>query len=396
MSHDAFISYSSHDKAAADAASAALEASGVRCWIAPRDIRPGSEWGEAIIDGINKSRALILIFSGSANDSPQISREVERAVHKGIPIIPLRIEDIAPTRSLEYFIGTVHWLDALTPPLEAHLRRLVDSVKVLLQIDPAAPKIVSPHPSPPPRPGPGRGLQAAIAAAIGAVVALAIGLWWFNWAKPQSQPAAAVSTPTPPPALPGASPAKASVDPAAIGTFEHDTVVDDYNWRFVQTVTADGIYHLIMIQEEDGTFHAGNGAYRTVAAKTGRVRTGTYRAVGSNAIEVKSGGATAVFLAADPGAAIDQAHPVMLGTWRATSQQGGWTWTQTIRNKPDGTYHYENRAEDTGTCLFNDRLWRATSAITGQVTSGTYRVIDANQIEIVGASGTTTWRRQQQ
>ena len=161
MSHDAFISYSSHDKAAADAACAALEASGIRCWIAPRDITPGSEWGEAIIDGINKIRALILIFSGSANDLPQISRKVERAVHKGIPIIiPLRIEDIAPTRSLEYFIDTVHWLDALTPPLEAHLRRPVDSVKALLQIDPAPPQIVSRRPSLPLRPGRARGLQA--------------------------------------------------------------------------------------------------------------------------------------------------------------------------------------------------------------------------------------------
>jgi hypothetical protein len=131
MSHDAFISYSTHDKATADAACAALEASGIRCWIAPRDIMPGAEWGEAIIDAINHCRVLILIFSANANESPQIRREVERAVSKGVPVIPLRIQDIAPTRSLEYFIGTVHWLDALTPPLETHLRRLVETVKTL-------------------------------------------------------------------------------------------------------------------------------------------------------------------------------------------------------------------------------------------------------------------------
>ena len=144
MSHDAFISYSTHDKAAADATCAALEGSGIRCWIAPRDIMPGAEWGEAIIEGINHCRVLILIFSANANNSPQIRREVERAVSKGVPIIPLRIQDIAPTRSLEYFIGTVHWLDALTPPLETHLRRLAETVKALLQIDPAPPRIVSP------------------------------------------------------------------------------------------------------------------------------------------------------------------------------------------------------------------------------------------------------------
>ena len=70
MSHDAFITYSTHDKAVADATCAALEAAGIRCWIAPRDITPGAEWGEAIIDGINHCRVMILIFSASANDSP--------------------------------------------------------------------------------------------------------------------------------------------------------------------------------------------------------------------------------------------------------------------------------------------------------------------------------------
>jgi hypothetical protein len=126
MPYDAFISYASLDKARADATCAALEASGIRCWIAPRDIVPGAEWGEAIILAINQCRVVILIFSANANESPQIRREVERAVSKGIPIIPFRIQDIAPNHSLEYFIGTVHWLDALTPPLEAHLRRLAE------------------------------------------------------------------------------------------------------------------------------------------------------------------------------------------------------------------------------------------------------------------------------
>ena len=62
---------------------------------------------------------LVLVFSSHANQSPQVGREVERAVNRGIPIVPLRIENISPTQSLEYFIGTVHWLDALTPPVES-------------------------------------------------------------------------------------------------------------------------------------------------------------------------------------------------------------------------------------------------------------------------------------
>ena len=120
MQFDVFISYSSHDKTTADAACAALESAGIRCWIAPRDILPGADWGEAILNALDTCRAMVLIFSSNANSSPQIRREIERVVGRGIPIIPVRIEDTAPTKAMAYFMGPVHWLDALTPPLEQH------------------------------------------------------------------------------------------------------------------------------------------------------------------------------------------------------------------------------------------------------------------------------------
>jgi hypothetical protein len=41
MEFDVFISYSHQDKPTADAACATLEAEGIRCWIAPRDVAPG-------------------------------------------------------------------------------------------------------------------------------------------------------------------------------------------------------------------------------------------------------------------------------------------------------------------------------------------------------------------
>src|SRR5215468_9635398 len=132
MAHDVFVSYSSRDKLTADAVVARLEAARLRCWIAPRDILPGMEWGEAIIDGIHRSKIMVLVFSSSANASPQIRREVERAVNKGLPIIPFRIGEVLPSRSLEYFLSSPHWLDALTPPVEAHIQRLADSVRTLL------------------------------------------------------------------------------------------------------------------------------------------------------------------------------------------------------------------------------------------------------------------------
>jgi hypothetical protein len=135
VSFDVFISYSSNDKAAADAACAVLESAGIRCWIAPRDIRPGVEYGGAIIDAIDHCRAMILVFSASANESGQIRREIERAVAKAVPILPVRIEEVTPTKSLEYFLGAIHWLDALSPPLEQHLHQLAETVQAMLKIE---------------------------------------------------------------------------------------------------------------------------------------------------------------------------------------------------------------------------------------------------------------------
>jgi hypothetical protein len=132
---DVFISYSSQDKPTADATCAALEAANIRCWIAPRDINPGRDYGESIIDAIENARVFVLIFSSSANASPQIKREVERAVSKGLPIIPVRIEDVMPSRTLEYFISSPHWLDAFPPPRERYFAKLIVSVRALLDTE---------------------------------------------------------------------------------------------------------------------------------------------------------------------------------------------------------------------------------------------------------------------
>ncbi len=143
MPHDVFVSYSSDDKPTADAVCATLENKGIRCWIAPRDILPGMEWGGAIVDAINASRLMVLVYSAKANDSPQIKREVERAVNHGLAIIPFRIEDVPMSTTLEYFMSMPHWLDALTPPLQDHLDRLATTTSLLLERAGVDPRDVS-------------------------------------------------------------------------------------------------------------------------------------------------------------------------------------------------------------------------------------------------------------
>ena len=136
MAHDIFLSYSHKDKSVADAICSVMEKKGISCWIAPRDINPGVPFAEAIIDGITGAKVFILVYSSNSNHSQQVIKEVDRAVHHGLAIIPFRVEDVPMSKQLEYYISDVHWLDALVPPLERHFDRLYRVVRLLLKMEP--------------------------------------------------------------------------------------------------------------------------------------------------------------------------------------------------------------------------------------------------------------------
>src|ERR1700730_7726882 len=76
---DVFVSYASPDAVIANALCSALEAAGIACWIAPRDVRPGDFYADAIVQAINQCPAFVLILSQVATESPHVLREVERA-----------------------------------------------------------------------------------------------------------------------------------------------------------------------------------------------------------------------------------------------------------------------------------------------------------------------------
>jgi TIR domain len=153
MAHDVFISYAAEDHEVAGEVCRALEEHGVKCWIAPRDVPYGTDYEDAIVDAISASPLLVLILSARSNSSPHVKREIQNACAEGSTtrIIPLRIEDIPYSKGLQYYLRSTQWLDASTPPLEQHLRRLVEHVRThLSQLDQTAETATPPRaPSPP-------------------------------------------------------------------------------------------------------------------------------------------------------------------------------------------------------------------------------------------------------
>jgi TIR domain len=71
-----FVSYASQDAAVANSIVENLEQHGLKCWIAPRDVKAGTVYADAIVRAINDVKALVLVLSTSAMASSHVGREV--------------------------------------------------------------------------------------------------------------------------------------------------------------------------------------------------------------------------------------------------------------------------------------------------------------------------------
>lgn len=129
ITRSVFISHSKKNFKVADNIRDILEAGGVSCWIAPRDIQPGKQYGASIIDGISNSSVFLLLLTDESNLSPAVQNEVERAFGYQKTIIPVRISDVKPGKEIEFFVSNAQWVDAIYQPL----KRRMDEVAAIVQ-----------------------------------------------------------------------------------------------------------------------------------------------------------------------------------------------------------------------------------------------------------------------
>jgi TolB-like protein/tetratricopeptide (TPR) repeat protein len=124
-----FISYASQDATLAEALCAALEREGVACWIAPRNVRPGDFYADAIVNAINACPVLVLVLSKNSVDSAHVLREVERASAKKRPVIAFRIDASPLPPGLEYFLSASQWIDSSGDRADRHFPKLVEAIR---------------------------------------------------------------------------------------------------------------------------------------------------------------------------------------------------------------------------------------------------------------------------
>jgi TolB-like protein/Flp pilus assembly protein TadD len=185
---DAFVSYASQDAAVANSIVESLEAHGLKCWLAPRDVKPGAQYADAIVRAINEAKALVLVMSGSAVDSAHVAREVERAASKRKPIIPFRIDGAVLNPELEYFLSNSQWIDVPKLGMPSALNKLKEAVG-------QGPKASSQDVTAGKHPGRAKKRIAIAATVVVVALGIAVGLGLYFWSKHVAQaPSVAVIT----------------------------------------------------------------------------------------------------------------------------------------------------------------------------------------------------------
>ena len=124
-----FVSYASQDATVAADLVEALERHGVVCWIAPRDVKAGALYADAIVRAISDAEALVLVLSANSVASAHVGKEVERASSKRRPLIAVRIDDAPLSPALEYFLGESHWVDARAGGMDAALTQIIAAIR---------------------------------------------------------------------------------------------------------------------------------------------------------------------------------------------------------------------------------------------------------------------------
>src|SRR5690349_12439939 len=153
MAGHVFISHGSENSDEANALCAFIESRGVKCWIAPRDVRPGIDYSVELQAAIEGAAAFVVLVTDMANKSPYVRAETEMAFSCHKPIFPVREADIKPAAGLALFLKIRHWTDAYGKSREAAMDRLALELQTVVGVAPTGPAPV-PAPVPPPSPAP--------------------------------------------------------------------------------------------------------------------------------------------------------------------------------------------------------------------------------------------------
>ena len=123
-----FISYSTRDRDIAENICNFLESNNVKCWMAPRDVKPGTNYSEEILKNIEEANLLMFISSNDAYQSIYIKNELKTASNNNIPIIAFKIDGFLPNDEWMYILSNARWIDGY-PDYTHHYKELMEALR---------------------------------------------------------------------------------------------------------------------------------------------------------------------------------------------------------------------------------------------------------------------------
>lgn len=136
MNVDVFISH--HTRSSlhiTEAICNSLESLGTKCWYAPRDTE--GAYASSIVAAIKSCRVFILVLNKESSYSEDVLNEINLAVERmrkgeDISILPFHISKDEISDDAKYYLGRMHWIDAVNPPMMERIKELTNKVQTYL------------------------------------------------------------------------------------------------------------------------------------------------------------------------------------------------------------------------------------------------------------------------
>jgi TIR domain len=123
-----FICFSSKDEAIACEVVEFLESKGLKCWISSRDVPPGQNYQETIVQAIESALGMVFLFSEASSKSREIKKELSIGGSVNLPVFPVRLDPILPSGALRYELAIRQWID-IFPHRKRALTKLAETIK---------------------------------------------------------------------------------------------------------------------------------------------------------------------------------------------------------------------------------------------------------------------------
>ncbi|OPY25891.1 MAG: TIR domain protein [Methanocella sp. PtaU1.Bin125] len=133
MSYDVFISHSHKDNNDALVLYSNLKKNNIKCWIDVEDQIPSKNFEKEISDAIKASKLFLLLHSENSNKSRAVLAEVRKAWNREMPIISIKIQDTDYSDEIDYYLGSIQWIDASKKPIDNYIPKIINDIKALIQ-----------------------------------------------------------------------------------------------------------------------------------------------------------------------------------------------------------------------------------------------------------------------